>query len=368
MSEIFEPNSNFDFDKLILNKPTQISGNYFIKFSVDKQPLYIQTPKASIKQTIIHKTTKKSYCDLLFSQDNDEFIQWMETLESNCQKIIFDNRKTWFETELDLDDIESSFTPPIKSYKSGTYHIVRTNMTPRLGKIITKVYDESETDLKIEDISGNMSVIGILEIQGIKCSSKSFQIDIELKQMMVLNPVDLFEKCIVNKYPIRSSYESINKISTPINEDSKKITNNENYDDTLVNNSEVSDLGKELQEEEEELQQPLQEEVLEEQNRKQLEDESIQETIIKNNNNENELLEIDFDLAEIPDNETIKIKERNDVYYKMYLEARKKAKIAKDLALSAYLEAKDIKNKYMLDDISDSDSSDFEEEEDSDTN
>ena len=46
----------------------------------------------------------------------------------------------------------------------------------------------------------------------------------------------------------------------------------------------------------------------------------------------------------------------------MYREAKKKAKMAKDLALSSYLEAKRIKNTYMLEDISDSDS-DLEESE-----
>ena len=54
------------------------------------------------------------------------------------------------------------------------------------------------------------------------------------------------------------------------------------------------------------------------------------------------------------------------MYYKLYQEARQKAKVARDLALSAYLEAKQIKNKYMLDDILDS-SSDESEEDDSDT-
>jgi hypothetical protein len=48
----------------------------------------------------------------------------------------------------------------------------------------------------------------------------------------------------------------------------------------------------------------------------------------------------------------------------MYREARKKAKVAKDLALSAYLEAKRIKNAYMLNDIEDSDDSDLETEDD----
>jgi len=39
----------------------------------------------------------------------------------------------------------------------------------------------------------------------------------------------------------------------------------------------------------------------------------------------------------------------------MYREARRKAKIARDLALSSYLEVKRIKNTYMLDDLKDSD-------------
>jgi hypothetical protein len=77
------------------------------------------------------------------------------------------------------------------------------------------------------------------------------------------------------------------------------------------------------------------------------------------NNKTDELCEIDFNLEEMPETETITLKQRDDVYYEMYREARRKAKIAKDLALSAFLEAKQIKNKYMLDDISDSDEDEF---------
>ena len=44
----------------------------------------------------------------------------------------------------------------------------------------------------------------------------------------------------------------------------------------------------------------------------------------------------------------------------MYREARRKAKIARNLALSSYLEAKRIKNTYMLEDIDDSEESDLD--------
>jgi hypothetical protein len=84
------------------------------------------------------------------------------------------------------------------------------------------------------------------------------------------------------------------------------------------------------------------------------------ENVIEIPTEQNELYEVDFNLDEMPENDIVKIKERDDVYYEMYKEARRKAKLAKDLALSAYLEAKQIKNKYMLDDISDSDESDID--------
>ena len=54
--------------------------------------------------------------------------------------------------------------------------------------------------------------------------------------------------------------------------------------------------------------------------------------------------------------EGLVLKKRNDVYYEMYREALCKAKMAKEMAVSSYLEAKRIKNIYMLEDLSDTES------------
>jgi len=77
-------------------------------------------------------------------------------------------------------------------------------------------------------------------------------------------------------------------------------------------------------------------------------------------NGSDELEEIVFHLDELPENDQITLKNRNDVYYEMYREARQKAKYARDLAVASYLEAKNIKNKYMLEDIGDSEDSDID--------
>jgi hypothetical protein len=74
---------------------------------------------------------------------------------------------------------------------------------------------------------------------------------------------------------------------------------------------------------------------------------------------DNSMEEVVFTLEELPTDDKLTLREPNEVYYKMYRDARQKAKMAKELALSSYLEAKNIKNTYMLNDI-DSDTSDLD--------
>jgi hypothetical protein len=85
--------------------------------------------------------------------------------------------------------------------------------------------------------------------------------------------------------------------------------------------------------------------------------------IIKNevsNELENNLLKLDIEELNIDElgseNEnSIQLKNPNEVYYSIWKEARKKAKMARSNAIQAYLEAKNIKNTYMLNDMNDSD-------------
>jgi hypothetical protein len=74
-------------------------------------------------------------------------------------------------------------------------------------------------------------------------------------------------------------------------------------------------------------------------------------TNISDSNIFSDLKEFDMNLDDIENTEQIQIKARNDIYYELYKEARKKARISRNLALQSYLEAKEIKTKYDLDDI-----------------
>ena len=64
-----------------------------------------------------------------------------------------------------------------------------------------------------------------------------------------------------------------------------------------------------------------------------------------------EEVELSFETVE----DEIKLRDPNEVYMQIYMEARQKAKLAKKAAIEAYLEAKKIKNTYLLEEIDDSD-------------
>jgi hypothetical protein len=356
MEGIYETDETFNFEKLVLLKPTQVAGgNYFIKFRINNNPLYVQPPKCKTKDSIV-KAGKKIYCDLMFTNENEKFIQWMENLEIYCQKCIYENREQWFETELDNHDIENSFVSPFKLYKSGKYYLVRTTIPNVLGKSSLKIYDEYENEVEFENLKENNDIMTILEIQGIKCSARSFQIEIEVKQMLLLKPSNIFEKCIIK----HSSDNKINTGNDPnivsnMNDFEKNITSSETYNSIEQNNlgeNENIEI-KRLYEDAEIENNDLEQNELNEDNNENID---LDENVI---HEEKDIYEVDFNLDEIAENDTVQLKNRNDVYYKMYKDAIKKAKEARDLALSSFLEAKRIKNTYMLDDI-DSDS-DLEE-------
>ena len=309
MEQIFETTDDFQFDKLTLGKPTTISGGFFIRYFINNKAVYIQPPKCCIKQ--VQTKSKKVYCDLIFKQQDEQFIQWVENLESRSQSVIYENREKWFETPLEMEDIESSFTSPMKSFKSGKSYILRTSFPT--GENGIKIYDEDERDIPLETITENMGVMVILEMQGIKCSSSSFQIDIGLKQMMVLKEANLFTKCILKK----DTPLSLGKIDAPL-EKENPVTPKESV---------VPVTPKEL---------------------------VVPVTPKESVGTTDELCEIELEIDSMPMEDAVVIKDRREMYYKLYDEARKKARVARDLALSAYLEAKRIKNAYMLDDLSSS--------------
>jgi len=458
MDNIIEPSESFDFSQITLAQPVGIQGGaYFTKLLLNGKSLYIQTPKSLTRQGFV-KSGKKIYCDLMFDNGNDVFIQWIENLEEKCQNLIYEKSESWFQNSLDKNDIESAFNSPIKVYKSGKFYLLKTNikMNNLTNAPVIRIFNENETIMGMDDINSETNIISILEIQGIKFTTRNFQIEMELKQVMILNTDLIFESCIIkktnksqidfkkendtelgnfikiktltdnndinintihNKENIRQ--HNLDKISNQILEDlenniensqieSKTILKDDNiledFDNKILDNIDNKDIIKlnpkrnydnsddedededededgddedEDDEDEDEDEDDDDDEDKDDKNNitndvnkkeKNLKDENVVENINleiedldKIDSKElSEMNELDLSLDLDNNLEIMTLKKPNQVYYEIYKEARKKAKEAKQTAVLAYLEAKNIKNTYMLDVITSSDESSIE--------
>jgi hypothetical protein len=331
MTHIISPTDDFDFSTIHLAYPTSIQGGaFFTKIYSSGKPLYIQTPKSLTKQGFI-KNGKKIHCELMFESNEDIFIKWLENLEAKCVELLFEKGDQWFQEKLDKNDIESAFSSPTKIYKSGKYYLVRCNVkiNTSTNNPSIRIYSEDETPLTMDDITYDKKIISVIEIQGIKFTSRSFQLDIEMKQVMLLDNDLIFEKCVIQ--PKTSIQLKKEQIKEEVKED-------------LIINSDEED------------------EINESKNMNEIDkiDESIkdvEECLDKGSLEESDIHELtDLHLEDLDDNDSIILKKPQEVYYNIYRQARKKARLLKHQALLAFLEAKNIKKTYKLEDLEDDDS------------
>ena len=361
MDNIIEPNETFDFSKLSLAHPIGIQGGaYFTKIEHNKKPLYIQTTKGQSRQGFV-KTGKKYYIDLMFDKNAESLIQWFENLETKCQSLIFERRDTWFQNGLEESDIETAFNSTIRVYKSGKFYLLRTNIKNNHNNIpAVKIYNEQQVPLTISDVTNETNTISILEIQGIKFTTRNFQIEIELKQMMILDNEPLFDSCLIKTDRQEISTIPDKTISVPLVEPNvndelleTNITTANNMVSDSIDEQNIHDLEEinDLETFEEK-----KEDVIS------LDLEELEENIEEYNDDLREVDNIDLSLENNLDiSTTMQLKKPNQVYFELYKEARNKAKMAKKNAIVAYLEAKNIKKTYMLENLIDSDS-DFDAE------
>ena len=362
--DIIQPKKTFDFSQITLSNPSLIqSGIYFTKLLNKNKPVYIQTPKSLTKQGFV-KYNKRMHAELMFEFDesSEQFITWMEDLETKCHQLLFDKSSNWFDNSLSLEDIESTFNTCFKLYKSGKYYLLKTNI--KLHSVnnspLVKIYDEDEKPMNHEDITSDSQMISILEIEGIRFSQKNFQLEIELRQMMLLNSNVFLDNCFIvkNGGTTKCEREEIKELELerePKEEIKEEI---KELEEEIKEEIKESELEQEPKEEikESELEQEPKEEIKELEPDNPLENDILNDILTKEKESSNSLIEIDFSLDEFDVKDSIQLKDPKKIYYQMYQEAKLKAKKAKEQAEHYLMEAENIKKNFGLEDF------DFEEE------
>jgi hypothetical protein len=273
---------------------------------------------------------------------------------------------------------------------------------------MVKLYDENEKVLTQEDVNSDKDqaqVIGILEIQGIKFSNKHFQLEYELKQMMVRRSDPLLETCLIQiakpsrvamatatateQEVVKKHLSSDREKTLAVNNDNNNNNDNNDNDNDFLNeltkdivsqetSKSTSNSYNSWQEEEKEKKEEKEQRNNHNHNAQVVErkvrfsPDTIDPTLHIGAEAEEGLLSLEIEELVDPDappapevvveaqprepdtsEPSLALKKPQDIYYEIYRVAKEKAKEARQKALDALMEAKNIKQRYLLEDASD---------------
>jgi hypothetical protein len=246
-------------------------------------------------------------------------------------------------------------------YQSGKYMLMRVFMDTPNSKCIA--YDENEIGFDLELLEANKPVIPLIVIEGVKFSTRSFEISLKLVQVMVMGKMEKKSTCLIKKkqqdlgdYSLEeNSVVSAPAVVEPVSVIEKPMPVLEKAVPEPVLAKPNTVLAKPnivLAKPNTVLAKPNT--VLAKPNTVLAQPVLAQPVLAQPAIKKNEIEEVTIDYDEVED-DSIFLKKPDEVYYELYKKAREKAKQCRIAAIEAYLEAKQIKTKYMLFDEDDSD-------------
>ena len=401
MELIGYPNNDYKFDELKLGSPQAMQGGgaYFAKIMQGTEQAIIQFPRCTTKSGIV-STRRSTYLDLMYDREvNIEVVSWSEMLVKIVTKLIDEKKALWFSNDLTTDDIENMFNNIHRDYKSGTKILIRAGIETLRGsnELKCKVYDEAEKIVLNRSVVDNKILRGIIPlvaIDGVKFTARSIEIELKVKQMMLMDedsstsPTCMIKRGTkmidIKSLATEDQEESIDEdslvnpasVETDIAIAEPNLTSssdeqivieevNLEADDNLEQGDNLEEVNVGIDEVDEDLSENVSNV-----------DTHTSTAISESHKIEDGLEEVTLgDLSDFPEpnenvaksameevnvelnggTEAMKLKKPNEVYYEIYKNAKIKAKQMRKAAVEAYLEAKQIKTKYMLDDLDESD-------------
>ena len=345
MVVIYDIHSNYDENQISLGNPGKLhggSGSYYTKLFINKELFYFKINSCTTKNGIL-QTEKKIYTDILFSLLNNDthYIEWFHQLETTLIDLIYSKSSSWFLSELDKEDINEYFNPVLRQYKTN-HNLLRLQLNNKKNIPECIIFDENE-EIKTYDDVYEKRFDCIIHIKGIRFTSTSFQLDLELKQILLLEEKDIFKNCILRDNSHASQHDSQKQI--PIQ---SSLSNNDVYvDSNHPSKNPLYEQSSNINQEEETV---VSDKLLMLSNGEAyIEDFENQKEETDDFENKDNIKEynIEYNLSTKNHNNSVEIREPKEVYKELYEKMIQKAITAKQEYMNAYKHAQFIKREYL---------------------
>ena len=234
----------FPFKHIFFSQPKPIGGGgYFIKINDSNDiPLCIQFPKCVTKNGLV-KTKRHNYTDLLYEKESSEsVIQWIEQIETKCLNFLDEKKNIWFGDDITKEDIENMLNPIYRLYKSGKNVCIRSyiDYDKKNDKNILSIFNEDGRPYKEKTDLDDISFIPLIQLSGIKFSTKSIEIELKLLQGLVIKLPSIEETCLIlrNNQQFKKYHEDENHEENHEDEEKHEEENHEDEENHEEENHE----------------------------------------------------------------------------------------------------------------------------------
>jgi hypothetical protein len=236
IDNILQYNKSYNKNKIVLDDPNRIEkGIYYSKLSYNKNPLYLRMNE-SISRSGIRENNDTKFIDLLFSETETEYIHFFKNIEDYIQELLVLKSCIWF-PNVSVDDIEYLFISSIKPFKN-KYITLRCYLnTSEYTKNHCIIFDEHKIRSSESTIKPKIRIASIIHIKGIYYTNSSFSLDVEIKQIKVIENNDIFEDCLFNSDD--NSDENNTDSNNIVEYDEKVASENITDDMTIENNKDI---------------------------------------------------------------------------------------------------------------------------------
>ena len=362
MSIITYNTNIFDLELNLENPETMQGGNsYFCNLShSNNNDIICQLPECILKNSLVINK-RNGYIELLYPKKNQKLENWFNDIEVLCKNYIADKKNEWFSNDIDTDDINNMWISCYHTYKS-TNNIgikIDVDLNKTKSKLLNPIYNKQgeQLDLDITETIqylNDYKLIPLICLSGIKINSKNIELVLTLNQIMILDKHKQ-NICLIKHNALIDDIEN----STNIDNIENKPVNKEKNDDDIekddgddIEKDDDDDIEKDDDDDIEKddadnIEKDDTDDIENQENDTLSEISGISEELndIDIDNDYNQIREIDVN--NIGNNKPFNLKKPEDIYQDLYISALEKAKQLKKASIEAYLEARDIKNKYF---------------------
>lgn len=184
--------NNLELTNLEILKDNNYKSNVFF----NNKEIFLEFPKCKTKSGLC--VNNNSFIDLVYDNSINILNEWINTLENNLSKKIYEKNNVWFTNPINQNVITNMITPLYRKYNN---------------KLLIRTYINVNKNININDLHINLEkneIIPILKLDYLIINSNSFDIKFTIFKINILEKQDL-EKNISNN--------NLNEVNLVINEE-----------------------------------------------------------------------------------------------------------------------------------------------------